>query len=162
MKRDASWLLLALAGGFFLMTGWMSAVFEGIPVLPGLIVGSLVAGRAAFRYRRRRALFGFPLLTGLAGLLIVSPVGVSIQPISERGVRVVPILYGLPTPGALEEARRGEIVLGGCMVYPGRKQAVVRIGFGLGTLVPGLTPAADGRGSAGANDDLRRVSDGAV
>jgi hypothetical protein len=36
--------------------------------------------------------------------------------------RRVPILYGYPTPEAMEAAKRGEIILGGCFVSPGQPQ----------------------------------------
>ncbi len=31
---------------------------------------------------------------------------------------VVPILYGMPGPEMFEESRRGEVALGGCVVFP--------------------------------------------
>ena len=31
--------------------------------------------------------------------------------------RVTPIVYGLPSVQGMEAAKRGEVVLGGCMVY---------------------------------------------
>ena len=31
---------------------------------------------------------------------------------------VLPILYGMPTDEAVERSRRGEVALGGCMVFP--------------------------------------------
>jgi len=35
------------------------------------------------------------------------------------GAGLVPIVYGFPAPDAFEQVARGEIVLGGCMMYPG-------------------------------------------
>ena len=35
------------------------------------------------------------------------------------GATLVPIVYGFPAPDAFEQVARGEIVLGGCMMYPG-------------------------------------------
>jgi len=35
---------------------------------------------------------------------------------------MVPIVYGYPTPEAMEAAKRGEIILGGCLVSPGQPQ----------------------------------------
>lgn len=35
---------------------------------------------------------------------------------------MLPILYGYPTPEAMEAAKRGEIILGGCLVRPGQPQ----------------------------------------
>jgi len=35
---------------------------------------------------------------------------------------MVRILYGYPTPEAMEAAKRGEIILGGCLVSPGQPQ----------------------------------------
>ena len=34
------------------------------------------------------------------------------------GGRLIPILYGMPTHDAVEAAKRGEIILGGCVVAP--------------------------------------------
>jgi len=34
--------------------------------------------------------------------------------------RTVPIVYGLPGPELQEAARRGEVLLGGCIVRPGQ------------------------------------------
>ena len=31
---------------------------------------------------------------------------------------VLPILYGMPSDVAVERSRRGEVALGGCMVFP--------------------------------------------
>ncbi len=31
---------------------------------------------------------------------------------------VVPILYGMPSPEMVEASRRGEMALGGCVVFP--------------------------------------------
>ncbi len=33
-----------------------------------------------------------------------------------RSIKVVPILYGLPTPDAGQQAEEGKLVLGGCVV----------------------------------------------
>lgn len=35
------------------------------------------------------------------------------------GAKLVPIVYGFPAPDAFEQVARGEIVLGGCLMYPG-------------------------------------------
>ena len=32
--------------------------------------------------------------------------------------QTVPLIYGMPTDEAAEEARRGEVALGGCVVFP--------------------------------------------
>ena len=125
------WLLLVLAGCVFVYTGWFPVVSSSVPVLPAFLTGSLVAGWALVRRRRRHALLGLPLLAIPAGALLLAPVAVSVQPSAELGVRVVPILYGLPTAEAGEAARRGELVLGGCIVGPWNRSHVVRIGYGL-------------------------------
>lgn len=46
------------------------------------------------------------------------------SPLGAEEVRdgMVPILYGYPTPKAMEAAKRGEIILGGCLVSPGQPQ----------------------------------------
>ena len=126
------WLLLILAGCVFVYTGWFPIYSPPVPVLPALLVGSLVSGWALVRRRRLHALLGFPLLAIPAGLLLTGPAAVSVSPSAELGVRVVPIVYGLPTEEGFAAARRGEIVLGGCLVGPGNKQHSVQIGYGLG------------------------------
>lgn len=43
------------------------------------------------------------------------------KPCPRCGVgRVIPIVYGYPGPGMFEQARRGEISLGGCVIMPGQ------------------------------------------
>jgi len=126
------WLLLVLAGCVFVYTGWLPSIFSSPPVLPALIAGCLVSGWALVRRRRRHALLGFPLLAIPAGLMLFGPAHVSVSPTAELGVRVVPIMYGLPTAEGFAAAERGEIVLGGCIIAPGNKQHVVQIGYGLG------------------------------
>ena len=125
------WLLLILAGSVFVYTGWFPVYSSYVPVLPALLVGSLVAGWALVRRRRRHALLGFPLLAIPAGLMLTGPAAVSVKPTAELGVRVVPIMYGLPTEEGFAAAERGEIALGGCLVGPGNKQHSVQIGYGM-------------------------------
>jgi hypothetical protein len=125
------WLLLVLAGCVFVFTGWFPIYSSHVPVLPALLVGCLVTGWALVRRRRRHALLGFPLLAIPAGLMLTGPVAVSVNPTAELGVRVVPIVYGLPTEEGFAAAQRGEIALGGCLMGPGNKQHSVRIGYGL-------------------------------
>lgn len=43
----------------------------------------------------------------------------STQTCPHCGAALVPIVYGFPAPDAFEQVARGEIVLGGCMMYPG-------------------------------------------
>ena len=38
------------------------------------------------------------------------------------GTRIVPIQYGLPGSQMMEQAERGDIELGGCLVYPGQPE----------------------------------------
>ncbi len=39
------------------------------------------------------------------------------------GGRVVPIIYGMPSPEAWDGARRGRLIVGGCVVFPGQPGA---------------------------------------
>ena len=39
------------------------------------------------------------------------------------GGRVVPIIYGMPSPEAWDSVRRGQLVVGGCVVFPGQPRA---------------------------------------
>ena len=32
----------------------------------------------------------------------------------------IPIIYGEPSPELMEQARKGEVALGGCIIYPDR------------------------------------------
>lgn len=38
----------------------------------------------------------------------------------QRFEETIPVVYGLPTYHAIEQAKRGEIILGGCVVRPTR------------------------------------------
>jgi len=67
-----------------------------------------------------------------AALILLGSGEVSVRPATEFGVRVVPIVYGLPTAEGFAAAERGEIELGGCIISPYNKQHVVQIGYGLG------------------------------
>ena len=52
------------------------------------------------------------------------PFGKKLRPCPNCGARKgVPIIYGLPTQAALEDAARGEFVLGGCVVREDDPQA---------------------------------------
>ena len=126
------WLLHVLVVCVFVYVGWLPDIFSSPSVLPALIAGSLVAGWALVRRRRRHALLGFPLLAIPAGLMLFGPARVSFQPTAELGMRIVPIAYGLPTAEGFAAAKRGEIELGGCIVAPGYPQVVIQIGYGLG------------------------------
>jgi hypothetical protein len=68
---------------------------------------------AAFVLGHARRAF---ITTGLAvAVLAVSPVEVALA--ARHGLPgIVPVLRGLPGPMALERARRGEVVLAGCVV----------------------------------------------
>jgi len=67
----------------------------------------------AFAFGRARSAF---IATGVAvAVLAISPVEVALA--GRHGYPgIVPVVRGLPGPGALERARRGEVVLAGCVV----------------------------------------------
>lgn len=68
-------------------------------------------------------------------MYVVCPVSVSVENRNSFGIKVVPIIYGLPTQKFREKAKQGEVALGGCVIYtyapkwkiliqvPGRKNA---------------------------------------
>lgn len=92
-------MLWMICGGFMRM-------LTGIALLAFL--GCLVA--YVFEGRRRTAILG-----GIAFLaLAFSPIEVSMA--SRQGLPgIVPLTMGLPAPSLRAKARRGEVVLGGCM-----------------------------------------------
>ncbi|MDZ4875684.1 MAG: hypothetical protein CLLPBCKN_005104 [Chroococcidiopsis cubana SAG 39.79] len=64
-------------------------------------------------------------------MLFFTHVSVAFHPENSSGikVKVLPIIYGMPSPKDSEAARRGEIVLGGCLpsIYNPRWQVLVKI-----------------------------------
>jgi hypothetical protein len=63
------------------------------------------------RTLRRRAL----LVCAVGVLLAGIPVDMSLRRTGQLGIRVVPLVWGLPTPETLARARAGELELAGCM-----------------------------------------------
>ena len=100
-------LLVLTAWGAWLMSGIWFRMLCGVGciVFTGLAV-AYVAGLA------RRSL----VAVGLAvAVLAISPVEVAFG-VRHGLPRVVPVLRGLPGPQGLERARRGEVVLAGCVI----------------------------------------------
>ena len=91
---------------FWMISGGPFRILTGVALLVflGCLVGYLFEGR------RRAALFGGLAVLGLG----FSPIEVSVA--TRHGLPgVVPLTMGLPGPELRDMARRGEVVLGGCM-----------------------------------------------
>ena len=137
------WLLFVLAIVFYLWTGWLPYMLY-VPVLPGLLLASLVASWGLLRRRRPHAIYGFPLLAIPTALMLVGPMDVSVSPRARLGVRVVPVVYGLLVDRGPVD--RGEIDSRGCLVPPNPKRWTIQIGYRLPSLEEwgrGLEPALE-------------------
>ena len=137
------WLLFVLAIVFYLWTGWLPYMLY-VPVLPGLLLASLVASWGLLRRRRPHAIYGFPLLAIPTALMLVGPMDVSVSPRARLGVRVVPVVYGLLVDRGPVD--RGEIDSRGCLVPPNPKRWTSQIGSRLPSLEEwgrGLEPALE-------------------
>ncbi len=109
--------ILGLGAALYAFVGWLPTV-PRVPVTLGLMVATGVAGWALLRHRRPHAMLGFPALAVAATLLLVGPFDVSVNRQAALGVRMVPVLYGLPGPDAVERANAGELDLRGCILPP--------------------------------------------
>jgi hypothetical protein len=98
--------LFVAATMLWMICGGPMRMLTGIALL--VFLGCLVA--YVFEGRRRAAILGGIALLALA----FSPIEVSMA--TRRGLPgIVPLRMGLPAPSLREKARRGEVVLGGCM-----------------------------------------------
>jgi hypothetical protein len=64
--------------------------------------------------------------------------------------QIVRIVYGLPGPGLMEEAKRGDVELGGCIVFPDQPERRCR-SCGATWSTKGGWTAARGEGDAPAD-----------
>jgi hypothetical protein len=112
----------------YALTGWLPTV-PIVPVTLGVVVASAVAGWVLFRHRLPHAMLGFPALAVTAALLVAGPVDVSVNRGAELGIRLVPVLYGMPAPDSIERAEAGELDLRGCILPVFPKSHTVRIGL---------------------------------
>ena len=97
-------LLILLVASIF----WVGAFrFVSLPFLIGAWVLFLKRGRTAIG----------PSLVALAIWLPLTFSPIDVFPIPRKGrPRLVPLVMGLPTRETAERARRGEVILGGCIV----------------------------------------------
>jgi hypothetical protein len=86
-----------------------------ISLLLLLIVGSSTLASTAYQQPRR---FCGRLMTVavLCGVLAAVPVDVRLYSTGRPGARVLPIVWGYPTPASLERVLARELILGGCVV----------------------------------------------
>jgi hypothetical protein len=99
--------LLPVAWAAWLMTGGPLRMLCGV----GCLWFTGLAGAFAFGDKSRAF-----IVTGLAvAVLAISPVEVALA-VRHGRPGIVPVLRGLPGSNGLERARRGEVVLAGCMV----------------------------------------------
>jgi hypothetical protein len=98
--------LFIAAAMIWMICGGPMRILTGIALL--VFLGCLVA--YVFAGRRRAAVFASIAFLGLG----FSPIEVSLA--TRHGLPgIVPLTMGLPGPSLREKARRGEVVLGGCM-----------------------------------------------
>ena len=107
------------------------AIGRYVPVVPGMLLATLIAAWALLRRRRPHAVLGFPLLLLPTVLMLFGPVDVSVSPRARLGVRLVPVVYGLLTVSGREGARSGEFQSRGCIVPAYPKRWTVEIGYRL-------------------------------
>jgi hypothetical protein len=97
-------LILLLASAFFSLLAFR---FLGIPFL-------IVAWVLFFRFARNGLR---PTLVAWAAWLVLTFSPIDVLPIPKGGSpRLVPLVMGLPTRETAERAKRGEVILGGCIV----------------------------------------------
>lgn len=87
------------------------------PRLSGLaLFVALLVALASFPWHRRRK-----IVVGIWGLYLLAlllPIDIGFGPLPGFSPHLVPALYGLPGPKALDLATKGEVWLGGCVVFP--------------------------------------------
>ena len=105
-RAVVSGCLFVAAAMLWMICGGPMRILTGIALL--VFLGCLVA--YVFEGRRRAAVFAGIAFLGLA----FSPIEVSLE--TRQGLPgIVPLKMGLPGPSLQEKARRGEVVLGGCI-----------------------------------------------
>ncbi len=121
-------IIFLLAVSFIGLSGGLP-LLPHVPIVPGVLVATAVSGWALLRRGRAHARLAFPAFAVAAALLTVGPVDATVQRSAPLGVRVVPVLYGLPGPEAVELAEAGELDLRGCIVPGFPKSYTVRVGL---------------------------------
>ena len=110
--KKGNWRAIRRIALFFLLLAasivWVGAFrFISLPFLISAWVLFFKYARATIR----------PPLIALAMWLPLTLSPIDILPIPKRGrPRLVPLVMGLPTRETAERARRGEVILGGCIV----------------------------------------------
>lgn len=102
--------LLYASGAVAFVGCWISSPrFLVIPLVLALLT---LGVRWGFRGHHPRvfALLAITIAANFLPLDVHPRLGVGLP-------RVLPIVYGLPTPETFQAARRGEVYLGGCVVY---------------------------------------------
>jgi len=106
-KRSLAILVLLFAASFF----WLGFAWRFVS-LSALLVGWIL-------YFKRKSSIR-PTLVALSLFVPLTLSPIDVQPIHRRWPpRVVPLVMGLPTAQTVERAKRGEQVLGGCIVTGG-------------------------------------------
>jgi hypothetical protein len=105
-KNEIYWigtLIVLLVSSFFMLIAFR---FVSLPFL-------IVAWMLFLKYRSKSVL---PSLITWSIWLMLTFSPIDVLPIPKRGTpRLVPLIMGLPTRETAERARRGEVILGGCM-----------------------------------------------
>jgi hypothetical protein len=108
--KAAIWRLLCVVVLVFVGIAWLLMAFRLLAVAYAC-VGALGLRFVPSKLRPialRTLIFGFAILA-------LSPVDISFR--THAGPpKLIPVIYGYPNAAAIEKARRGEAVLGGCLI----------------------------------------------
>ena len=81
-----------------------------------LLMAAIVINlRSKFQRKRKIAI----ILLVISVLFLIFPGSILVERSGQGfGIKLVPIIYGYPSPALREEARENKVILGGCVVYP--------------------------------------------
>ena len=122
-------LIILLLGAALIRRSGGLPLIPHIPIVLGVLVATGVSGWALLRRGRPHARLAFPALAVAATLLSVGPIDVTVNRQAGLGLRVVPVLYGLPTPDNFERGSADDLDLRGCIMPRFPKSYTVRIGL---------------------------------
>jgi hypothetical protein len=115
-------------GVFVFLVHLLALGTSRVTLLLMLVVGSSVLIRMA---RRRPQRFWKYLVTTsvLTGLLAIVPVDIRLERTSSLRPRLLPVVWGYPTPETFERAMRGDVFAGGCILPLNPAAYVVTVPF---------------------------------
>jgi energy-coupling factor transporter transmembrane protein EcfT len=92
-------------------------------IIPILLVSALAVSFSGRKPYRK----GFIVVSVVAILYLIYPISFGITRGNCLTLRTCRIVYGLPTLEARERARRGEVVLGGCVITPASPRMEIQL-----------------------------------